>query len=311
MTEASVARTQPSWAQTVSTYIRLTKPRIMLLLLITTAGAMLLAANGLPPFYLLAVTLIGGALGAGGASAINNYMDRDIDQLMQRTASRPVASGDISPRKALSFGVTLLVGSFLLLAVVVNVLAAVLTMIGALFYIFVYTGWLKRSSVHGVVIGGAAGALPPLVGWAAVTGELSLLAYLLFATIFIWTPPHFWALSLLIKNEYERAQVPMLPVIRGETETRRQIVWYSIGLVGFTLLVAPLGSFGVLYALAAGALGASFLYRAARLLRSGTRHDAGNLFHYSILYLALLFAAMVLDRQLPALITTVTRIVTH
>ena len=285
-----------TWKHHLGAYVALTKPRIMSLLLLTTAAAMFLAADGVPPLPLLLITLLGGALGAGGASSINHFMDRDIDQLMHRTASRPVVAGSVSPASALIFGVTLITASFVLLASTINMLAAALTLAGALFYIFVYTGWLKRSSVHGVVIGGAAGALPPMVGWAAVQGELSLLAWLLFATIFIWTPPHFWALALLIKGDYEDAHIPMLPVVRGEEETRRQILWYSIGLVAFTAIVTMLGPFGWFYLGAALLLGSTWIYMALRLLKHGTRSEARTLFHYSLLYLALLFTAMVVDR---------------
>lgn len=299
----TVATSIPAWFGRQSTlsrrlraYVTLTKPRIMSLLLFTTGAAMFLAADGVPPIRVVLITLLGGALGAGGASAINNFMDRDIDQLMQRTATRPVAAGTISPTEALVFGSSLIAVSFGLLAISINILAAALTLTGALFYIFIYTGWLKRSSVHGVVIGGAAGALPPMVGWAAVRGDLSLLAWLLFATVLIWTPPHFWALSLLIKGDYEAAHVPMLPVVRGEAETRRQILWYSLVLVGFTALLTIAAPFGWLYFSSALVLGGAWLYLALRLLKNGTREAAGGLFHYSLLYLALLFTAMVIDR---------------
>lgn len=280
----------------ISAYVALTKPRIMSLLLFTTGAAMLIAARGMPSWSLFVITLLGGALGAGGASSINHFMDRDIDQVMKRTYSRPVATGRVTPIEALLFGIALIVGSFVLLTVKVNLLAALLTLAGALFYIFIYTGWLKRSTVHGVVIGGAAGALPPMVGWAAVQGDLSLTAWLLFATIFIWTPPHFWALSLLIKNEYEEAHIPMLPVIRGEDETRRQIVLYSVGQLAFTVAVGPLGGFGIFYLGSAVVLAGTFLGLAERLRRGKERAQARVLFHYSLLYLAVLFAAMVVDR---------------
>ncbi len=279
----------------VSAFVALTKPRIMSLLLLTTAAAMFLAADHTPPVSIFLITLLGGALGAGGASSINHYMDRDIDRLMHRTADRPVVAGIVSPRTALWFGITLITASFVLLAAAVNTLAAGLTLTGALFYIFIYTGWLKRSSVHGVVIGGAAGALPPMVGWAAVRGDLSLIPWLLFAIVFIWTPPHFWALSLLIKGEYEQAHLPMLPVIRGEDETRRQILWYSLALVALTLLAALTGFFGWLYFGSALALGTVWIYLALRLLRDASRAGARVLFHYSLLYLALLFIAMAAD----------------
>jgi protoheme IX farnesyltransferase len=300
MTGIAIAQVHPSIGRKLRAYITLTKPRIMVLLLTTTAAAMFLAAYGWPPLGTFVITLVGGALGAGGASAVNNFMDRDIDDLMLRTRSRPVPSGTVSPIEALCFGIGLIALSFVLLALAVNLLAAALTLAGALFYIFVYTGWLKRSSVNGVVIGGAAGAIPPMVGWAAVTGDLSLLAYLLFATIFIWTPPHFWALSLLMKDEYQRARVPMLPVVKGELETQRQISIYSIALITFTLAIAPFAPFGAIYLASAAILGAIWLYLSTRLLLRGTRDEARDLFHYSILYLALLFVAMVADRQIIA-----------
>lgn len=297
MTGLVAAAFRPSLVEKIGAYVRLTKPRIMVLLLVTTAAAMFLPGDGIPPTSIFLVTLLGGALGAGGASAINNYIDRDIDRLMLRTASRPVPAGAVSPSAALTFGVTLIAGSFALLALTVNLLAAGLTLAGALFYVFVYTGWLKRSSIHGVVIGGAAGAVPPLVGWAAVTGELSLPAFLLFATVFIWTPPHFWALSLVMKGEYEHAQVPMLPVVRGESETQRQIVWYSIALVVFSVVMGLLAPFGAIYLVGATVLGALWLYFATKLRLNGGRAAALELFHYSLVYLALLFAAMVVDRH--------------
>lgn len=277
-------------------FITLTKPRIMVLLLFTTGAAMFLAADGMPGWSPFLLTMLGGALAAGGASSVNHFMDRDIDQLMHRTAARPVAAGIVSPGAALTFGVALIAAAFVLLALSVNLLAAALALAGALFYIFIYTGWLKRSSVHGVVIGGAAGALPPLVGWAAVRGDLSLLAWLLFATVFIWTPPHFWALSLLIKDDYAEARLPMLPVISGEGETRRQILWYSVALAVFTCLVTLVGPFGWIYFGSALVLSGAFLYFAVRLLQTGGRGEARVLFHYSLLYLALLFTAMVVDR---------------
>jgi protoheme IX farnesyltransferase len=287
---------QAAWARTLGAYLALTKPRVMSLLLFTTAAAMVIAAGGMPPLGIFVVTLLGGALAVGGASSINQFMDRDIDQLMARTAARPVATGEVAPAAALVFGVALIIGSFALLSATVNLLAAAFTLAGALFYIFIYTGWLKRSSVHGVVIGGAAGAIPPVVGWAAVRGDVVLLAWLLFATVFIWTPPHFWALSLLIKTDYERAHVPMLPVVRGEDETRRQIVWYSVVLLVFTGLLTLFGPFGWIYLGSALILGSAFVGMALKLLRSASRADARMLFHYSLLYLALLFTAMAIDR---------------
>ena len=274
------------------------KPRIILLLLITAVGAMFLAADGFPPVSALIATLIGGALGAGGASAINNYFDRDIDRLMPRTATRPVASGWISPTAALTFGISELVLSFVVLSWGANVLAASLMLAGGLFYVFIYTGWLKRSSIHNIVIGGAAGAVPPLVGWAAVTGTLSLLPILLFLIIFFWTPPHFWALSLVLKEEYEHAQVPMLPVIRGERETHRQILIYSVILTGLSLAPSFFGLLGPWYLAMASVLSGGLVLLAVRLAFTGKRLHASVLFRYSLAYLALLFIAMVIDRAL-------------
>lgn len=289
---------RPQGRATLGAYLALTKPRIISLLLVTAIGGMVLAADGMPPLGALIATLVGGALGAGGASAINNYFDRDIDKLMPRTATRPVPSGLVSPNAALRFGIALLVISFAGLSWGANLLAAALTLAGALFYIFVYTGWLKRSSVHNIVIGGAAGAMPPVAGWAAVTGGISLLPLLLFAIIFFWTPPHFWALSLVLKEEYERAGVPMLPVVRGERETRRQILIYSVILTGLSLLPGLIGLLGPWYLGASAALSGLLLLLAGHLARSGTTQHALWLFRYSLAYLALLFAAMVVDRAI-------------
>jgi heme o synthase len=278
-------------------YVQLTKPRVMSLLLATTAAAMLIAARGLPDIAVFVATLIGGALMSGGAGAINHYVDRDIDPLMGRTAWRPIPSGVIKPRHALWFGIGLAVIASAVFAAFVNPLAMVLAQIGLLGYVFIYTLWLKRSTPSNIVIGGAAGAIPPLVGWAAVTHEIgSLTAWYLFAIIFFWTPPHFWALSLLIRQHYERAGVPMLPVVRGEDETRRQIILYSILLVVLTLVLSPFGMMGPIYFVAAVLLGGWFIRDAARLLRERTRPAARRLYLYSILYLFALFTAMAVDR---------------
>ncbi len=285
-------------AQAVRDYISLTKPAIIVLLLVTTVGAMILAAGGLPPLKLLLFTLLGGALSSGGANAINCYIDRDIDKIMVRTRHRPIPAGRIPPSHALAFGVALGVLSFVILAVCVNLLAAVLALSGLLFYVFVYTRWLKRRTPSNIVIGGAAGAVPPLVGWAAVTGEISLLAIFLFLVVFYWTPPHFWALSLLIKREYAQAKVPMLPVVRGDEETRRQILLYTLLLLAITLALFAFRMMGPFYLLAALALGGWFAYLALRLWREGTPLAARRVYLYSLLYLALLFGAMVLDQQL-------------
>jgi protoheme IX farnesyltransferase len=276
-------------------YITLTKPRIMSLLLLTGAAGVFVGAQGVPDLGLLAATIVGLGLACGGASALNHLLDRDIDRSMGRTAKRPVAEGRVSPALALEFGVTLSALSFVLLGSVVNILAAVLALVGNLFYVLVYTRWLKRSTPQNIVIGGAAGAVPPLVGWAAATGNLALPALYLFLIVFFWTPPHFWALALLIKRDYEAAKVPMLPVVRGDRETARQIVLYTLALVALTLVPVLTGTFGALYLTAAVLLGAQFL-RLAWLLRSElTPKRAGVLFHYSLAYLALLFVAMAVD----------------
>jgi protoheme IX farnesyltransferase len=282
----------------LAAYLELTKPRVMSLLLITTLASMMVAAGGMPALPLVFFTLVGGALASGGASAINHYLDRDIDGLMGRTALRPIPAGAVSAGRALAFGITLGGLSFVVLAVFVNLLAAVLSFAALLFYVFVYTRWLKRSSPSNIVIGGAAGAVPPLVGWAAVTGEISLLALYLFAIVFFWTPPHFWALALIMRREYERARIPMLPIVRGDDEARRQILLYSLQLVALTVVVFALGLLGRFYLVAALLLGGIFIVCALRLWREASVAAARSLFRYSIVYLTLLFAAMVVDRQL-------------
>jgi protoheme IX farnesyltransferase len=275
-------------------YVTLTKPRIMSLLLVTGAGGMFVGAGGWPGAVELATMLLGLALACGGASALNHVIDRDIDRLMgSRTASRPVASGRVPAPRALEFGLVLSALSFVLLASAVNILTAVLALVGNLFYVVVYTGYLKRSTDQNIVIGGAAGAVPPLVGYAAATGDLALPAVCLFLIVFLWTPPHFWALALMLKEHYTAANVPMLPGTRGESETRRQILLYSVVLVAFTLVVGIW--LGALYTVAAALLGAYFVLLAWRLLREGTRRDAVVLFHYSLAYLALLFVAAAIN----------------
>jgi protoheme IX farnesyltransferase len=277
-------------------YVTLTKPRIMSLLLVTGLCAMFVGARGAPAAWLVVVTMSGLALACGGASALNHVLDRDIDKLMgKRTRARPLAAERMPPARALEFGLTLSAFSFVLLASLVNVLTAALALVGNLFYVLVYTRWLKRTTPQNIVIGGAAGAVPPLVGWAAATGNLTLPALWLFLIVFLWTPPHFWALALLIRHDYEAAQIPMLPVVRGERETTRQIVWYSLVLVGVTLVPVVWGRLGLLYLVAAIALGAAFLWLAVVLRRETTPRHAAVLFHYSLLYLALLFVAMALD----------------
>jgi heme o synthase len=276
-------------------YVTLTKPRIMVLLLITAAGGMAVGAQGLPAPGLALATLGGLALACGGASALNHVLDRDIDTQMRRTARRPVAAGRVAPERALEFGLALSALSFVVLASFVNVLAALLAVAGNLFYVLVYTRWLKRSTPQNIVIGGAAGAVPPLVGWAAATGNLTLPALFLFLIVFFWTPPHFWALALLIKRDYAEAGVPMLPVVRGERRTTRSIVLYSLVLVGVTLLPVVWRTLGAVYLGSALALGLIFLGLALALQRQTTPERARRLFTYSLAYLALLFVAMAID----------------
>lgn len=273
-------------------YITLTKPRIMSLLLLTGGASMVVGASGLPSPARIAETLVGLALACGGASALNHVIDRDIDRLMgTRTSSRPVAAGRVPAAQALEFGLTLSAASFALLAGSVNLLTACLALAGNLFYVFVYTCWLKRSSRHNIVIGGAAGAMPPLVGYAAATGRLDLVAVLLFLLVFVWTPPHFWALALLLRRHYEQAGIPMLPVVAGTRETTRQIVVYTGLLVSVSVIPFALAGFGVAYLASAAVLGAIFLGLAIRLRMQATPRRAGVLFHYSLAYLALLFIA--------------------
>jgi heme o synthase len=282
--------------QVVSDYFELTKPRVQLLLLLTTVTTMYVAGD--PPVWLVAVTVLGGYLSAGGAGAVNHWYDRDIDAAMKRTASRPVPSGRVAPGAALAFGLVLQVLSFVLLATVVNLLAALLALAGFVWYTLVYTVWLKRRTPQNIVIGGAAGAVPPLVGWAAVTGGLDPVAPYLFAIVFFWTPPHFWALSLLMKEEYAAVHVPMMPVVHGEAETRRQILLYAVLLMALTLLPVAFGFFGIVYAVCAAALGGAFVVRAYDLYRQADRSSALRAYLFSLLYLALLFGAMVLDARL-------------
>jgi protoheme IX farnesyltransferase len=277
-------------------YLTLTKPRIMSLLLLTGLCGMFVGARGTPPLWLLAVTMLGLALACGGASALNNVLDRDIDRLMgPRTRTRPLAADRLPTSRALEFGLALAAFSFVLLASAVNLLTATLALVGNLFYVLVYTRWLKRSTPQNIVIGGAAGAIPPLVGWAAATGNLTLPALWLFLIVFLWTPPHFWALALLLREHYAAARVPMLPVIRGVRATTTQIVLYSVVLVAATAAPFLGGTLGAAYLATALGLGALFLWLALRLRREPTPRRASFLFHYSLLYLALVFTAMALD----------------
>ncbi|HEY2334541.1 MAG TPA: heme o synthase [Solirubrobacterales bacterium] len=292
--ETAVVAQRPAALTTLRDYLILTKPKVQSLLLLTTVTTMYVAGD--PSLGLVFLVCLGGALSAGGAGAINHAVDRDIDRIMARTADRPVASGRVSPQAAIAFGALLGCASFTLLALAVNPLAAALSISGLFGYVFVYTLWLKRSTPQNIVIGGAAGAVPPLVAWAAVTGGLSGTALFLFAIVFFWTPPHFWALSLLMKDEYAKAGIPMLPVVRGEDETRRQILLYTVLLYAVTQLPFCAGGFNVVYLIASMTLGAGFIYCSVRLLRSADRRWALRTYLYSLAYLALLFVAMPLDR---------------
>ncbi len=287
-----------SWLQavrlTAADYVALTKPRVISLLLVTTVATMFVADRS-PRFSTILLTVIGGYLAAGGAGAINHYIERDIDAHMTRTSRRPLPSGRIEPRSALWFGIALGMISFVVFAIGVNMTAALLALSGLLGYVFVYTLWLKPITTQNIVIGGAAGAVPPLVGWAAASGQLDASAFYLFAIVFYWTPPHFWALALLIKDDYARTGIPMLPVVDGEAETRRQILLYGWLLLAITALPLAGGLFGTLYAVGALVLGAGFVALCVRLHRRADRRSAALLFHYSLLYLALLFVTMALD----------------
>jgi heme o synthase len=277
-------------------YLTLTKPKVQSLLLFTTITTMYVAGDPSPGLVFL--TCLGGALSAGGAGAINHAVDRDIDRTMARTADRPVASGRVSAGAAVAFGLALCAASFLLLALTVNPLAAALSLSGFVGYVGVYTLWLKRRTPQNIVIGGAAGAVPPLVAWAAVTGGLEGMAFYLFAIVFFWTPPHFWALSLLMKDEYAKAGIPMLPVVRGEEETRRQILLYTVLLYAVTQLPFCAGGLGISYLVPSMLLGAGFIYFAARLFRSRDRRWALRTYLYSLGYLAALFLAMAISANI-------------
>ena len=290
--EPAPARTA---GQSARAYFLLTKPRIIELLLVTTVPTMFIAARGVPSPWLMAATLFGGALSAASANVLNCYLDRDIDALMRRTARRPLPTHRVDPGDALRFGLVLGVAGFVWLWAAVNLLSAVLATSAILFYVFVYTLGLKRRSTQNIVIGGAAGAVPVLVGWSAVTGRVELPALVLFAIIFYWTPPHFWALSLRFKDDYAAAGVPMLPVVRGARETSTQILYYTVLLVAVTLLLYPAGRMGALYLAAAVALGGAFIWRALELRRDLDGRRAIRLFSFSNTYLALLFLAMALD----------------
>ncbi len=279
--------------QIASDYFELTKPKVQSLLLLTTVTTMLIA--GSPSIGVIILACIGGYLSAGGAGAVNHWYDRDIDAAMERTANRPIPSGRVSPRAALIFGCSLAVLSFVLMSLTLNVLSATLAFAGFVGYVGIYTVWLKRRTWHNIVIGGAAGAIPPLVGWAATRGSLDWTPIYLFAIVFYWTPPHFWALSLLMKDEYAEVNIPMLPVVRGEDVTRQQILLYSLLLYAVSQLPACAGAFGPFYLIVSMVLGGIFIFYAVMLLRRKDRKSALRLYLYSMLYLALLFVAMVVD----------------
>ena len=276
-------------------YMALTKPPIVALLLLTALGGMFLSAQGLPPWEVVWVVLVGGGMTAAGANAINHYMDRDIDLIMPRTSKRPLPRGIIPPSNALLLGISLNIAGFALLALGANLLSALLALGASLFYILVYTGWLKRSTPQNIVIGGAAGAMPPLVAAAAVTGTIPLSAFYLFVIIFLWTPPHFWALALLLKDDYSLARIPMLPVVQGEKATCWNILLYTFALAAISLLFLTTGDVGLIYLLSAVTLSALFIYYALRLLRSPGRAMALQTYKFSLLYLAALFLAVIVD----------------
>ena len=288
--QAAAVAPRSAFSQLVRDYVTLTKPTVQSLLLLTTVTTMYVAGN--PSLRLILLTCLGGALSAGGAGAINHAVDRDIDRMMKRTADRPVASGRVAPAAAIAFGITLAALSFLILATQVNVLAASLSLSGFFGYVFVYTLWLKRTTPQNIVIGGAAGAVPPLVAWAAMTGGLSGMAFYLFAIVFFWTPPHFWALSILMKDDYAKARIPMLPVVAGEDETRRQIMLYTVLLYAVTQLPFCAGGLGVAYLVPSMLLGAIFIGFSYMLLRTKQRLWALRTYLFSLLYLALLFVSM-------------------
>ncbi|MFI5388237.1 MAG: heme o synthase [Candidatus Eremiobacterales bacterium] len=283
-------------AKKIVDYYGLTKPGVMSLLLFTTFTAMMMAAGGLPSWRLALLTLIVGALARAYSASINMYFDRDIDAQMKRTKTRPIPSGRVAPRDALVFGIALGVLAFAELALTVNVLAAALSVAGILYYVFIYTVWLKRTTPQNIVIGGAAGSVPPLVGWAAVTGHVGLTALLLFAVVFVWTPHHFWALALLKKDEYRRVGIPMLPAVYGDDVTKRQILIYTIVLAALTLVFVPLHLMGVIYLASAILLDAVFFAFAIWVVRTGSPKSEGLMYRFSMLYLALLFVAMAIDR---------------
>lgn len=285
-----------SRTRTARAYVALTKPRIIELLLVTTVPTMVVADRGIPSVWLMVATVIGGTLAAGGANAINMYVDRDIDRLMERTKNRPLVTGEVSPLGALVFAIVLEAGAFAWLWGFVNLLSAVLAVSATAFYVFVYTLWLKRTSTRNIVIGGAAGAVPVLVGWSAVTNSLGWAPLVLFGVIFYWTPPHFWALAIRYRDDYRAAQVPMLPAVASTRTTAVRMLGYTAVLWGLSLLFSAVGDMGLVYLFSAVVLGAVFLYFAIDVLRTQATASAMRLFSYSITYITLLFAAMAVDQ---------------
>ncbi|MFZ4815271.1 MAG: heme o synthase [Phototrophicaceae bacterium] len=295
---ATLAQPRLTWGRIAKSYYELSKPRIVALLIFTTVTTMFIAADGLPPFDLLIFTIIGGAGAAAGASALNQYIDREMDAQMVRTAKRPIPSGRIAPHDALIYGLVVSAVSVLILGVGVNWLTAGLALIGAVYYVYVYTILLKRNTTMNIVIGGGAGAMPVLVGWAAMTGDLSLAAWILFGIVFYWTPPHSWALALIVNDDYARVGVPMMPVAHGEASTHRQIILYSVLLLIISLLPISIGVLGWPYTLAAAVLGLELLRRAVILLRDPNPQTRRNMWKFSTAYLAYLFLAMIIDSLL-------------
>jgi len=283
------------WRQRSKDFLALTKPIIVLLLLVTTFAGMVAGARAFPPFWTIFWTLVGGAMAAGGSGALNQYIDRDIDKQMQRTAKRPMAAGRMTPAEGLAFGLAVCILSFYVLAGFVNLLAALLSLVGIVYYVLLYSVLLKKATVQNIVIGGGAGAIPPLVGWAAVTGRLDAPALFMFAIIFLWTPPHFWALALVRQKDYERAGVPMLPVVRGEKETRKQVLIYTVELVALTLLMPVFHLAGSVYFISALVLGAGLLYAAWRVYRLEGNKVAWQMYRWSSMYLMFIFLALVVD----------------
>jgi len=293
-----IADYQFDWRQRVKDFFILSKPIIVLLLLVTTYGGLVAGGKAWPSASLTFWTLFGGALAAAGSSALNQYIDRELDKNMQRTSKRPLADGRLTAAEGLSYGLALCLVSYYVMAGYVNLLAALLSLAGIFYYVFFYSVWLKKATVQNIVIGGGAGAIPPMVGWAAATGNLSLAAWILFAIIFMWTPPHFWALAIVRKNDYARAGVPMLPVVEGEEKTRRQILIYTVELIAVTLLLPILNLAGTIYLVSAIVLGAFLFYAAWRVFREGGNKVAWMMYRWSSMYLAFIFLALMLDAVL-------------